>query len=168
MTPYSTLLDASSLLALLRLWLPCRVGAAVGSNRADTFRILIATDNHLGLNEKCQERKNDSFEAFEEVLKMAVKMKVDFLLLDGDLFHDNVPSRATMVRTMDMLRKYCIGDGAVRFQVVSDQARNFDRVGASNVVNFEGAWCRAPGTPHVRARDASGRRHWLCRTSRRW
>ena len=99
---------------------------------------------------------------------MAVKMKVDFLLLDGDLFHDNVPSRATMVRTMDMLRKYCIGDGAVRFQVVSDQARNFDRVGASNVVNFEGAWCRAPGTPHVRARCASGRRHWLCRTSRRW
>lgn len=104
-----------------------------GSN---TFRILIATDNHLGYKEvspgtvcppsfaKFELRlictddiqllggpvwcqffsqndpilKDDSFNAFEEILQIAVDNNVDFLLLGGDLFHENKPSRQCIYR----------------------------------------------------------------------
>ena len=52
---------------------------------------------------------------WRRTMKMAVEKRCDCVLLGGDLFHDNVPSRDTVIRTMDMLRKYCLGDGAVRF-----------------------------------------------------
>jgi len=39
------------------------------------------------------------------------------ILLGGDLFHDNKPSRNCLFRTMDLLRKYTQGDDAVNFQV---------------------------------------------------
>ena len=42
-------------------------------------------------------RKDDSFMAFEEVLQLAAKHGADFVLLGGDLFHDNKPSRQTVV-----------------------------------------------------------------------
>ncbi|MCO5557015.1 hypothetical protein L7F22_010570 [Adiantum nelumboides] len=62
-------------------------------------------------------------------------MKVDLLLLGGDLFHENKPSRATLVRTMEILRRYCLNDRPVQFQVVSDQTVNFpNRFGH---VNYE-------------------------------
>ena len=51
-----------------------------------------------GVWEKDAVRKNDSFETFEEVMQMAVEHDVDFLLLGGDLFHDNKPSRTTVRR----------------------------------------------------------------------
>jgi double-strand break repair protein MRE11 len=38
-------------------------------------------------------RKHDSFVAFEEILRYAHERKVDALLLGGDLFHENKPSR---------------------------------------------------------------------------
>ena len=41
-------------------------------------------------------RKDDSFVSFEEVMQKAVEMDVDMVLLGGDLFHDNKPSRATV------------------------------------------------------------------------
>jgi hypothetical protein len=41
-----------------------------------TFRILIATDNHLGFLEKDPIRGDDSFDAFEEILKLAKEQKV--------------------------------------------------------------------------------------------
>ena len=39
------------------------------------------------------------------------------VLLGGDLFHDNKPSRATLFRTMGILKKYVFGDNPVRFKV---------------------------------------------------
>ena len=39
------------------------------------------------------------------------------ILLGGDLFHDNKPSRNCLFRTMDLLRKYTQGDDPVNFQV---------------------------------------------------
>ena len=42
-----------------------------GPDPRDVVRILIATDNHLGYQEKDPIRGNDSFEAFEEILKLA-------------------------------------------------------------------------------------------------
>lgn len=83
-------------------------------------RALISTDNHLGYLEKDPLRGNDSFRAFEEVLALAKSNHVDMVLLGGDLFHDNKPSRRTLVRTMNILRKFCLGDEPVRLAVRSD------------------------------------------------
>lgn len=55
----------------------------------------------------------------------AREQNVDCLVLAGDLFHDAKPSRATLYRTMTLLRKYCMGYNPVRIQVVSDQALVF-------------------------------------------
>lgn len=85
------------------------------------IKILISTDNHLGYFEKDPVRGDDSFRAFEEVLAIAKTNNVDMLLLGGDLFHDNKPSRSTIVKTMKLLRKYCMSpDGSVRLAVRSD------------------------------------------------
>lgn len=46
--------------------------------------------------EKDVVRKDDSFVSFEEVMQKAVELEVDMVLLGGDLFHDNKPSRATV------------------------------------------------------------------------
>ncbi|KAI8472613.1 MAG: MRE11 eukaryotic DNA repair protein, partial [Monoraphidium minutum] len=80
------------------------------------LKIMISTDNHLGVWEKDEVRKDDSFVAFEEV---------DMLLLGGDLFHDNKPSRPTVVRAVELLSNYCLGDEPIRFRVLSDPAANF-------------------------------------------
>lgn len=79
----------------------------------DVFRILVATDIHLGYAEKDAEIAEDSFRNFEYVLRKAREMEVDFLLLGGDLFHENKPSKATMHRCMTLLRTYCFGDKPV-------------------------------------------------------
>ena len=50
---------------------------------------------------------------------------MDLVLLGGDLFHDNKPSRETLVRAMDILRKYCINANPVAIRVLGDQAAAF-------------------------------------------
>ena len=47
------------------------------------------------------------------------------VLLAGDLFHDNKPSRRSLQRCMEILRDHCLGDQQVRIEVVSDQRSNF-------------------------------------------
>ena len=103
---------------------------------ASTMNILISTDNHLGYLEKDPIRGDDSFRAFEETLILANKLKVDFLLLGGDLFHDNKPSRRTLHRCIDLLREHCMGDRGVHFEIVSDQTMNF-RTTQYGRVNYE-------------------------------
>ncbi|OAE24635.1 hypothetical protein AXG93_4080s1150 [Marchantia polymorpha subsp. ruderalis] len=85
--------------------------------------------------EKDEVRGLDSFNAFDEVCAIAAEKEVDFLLLGGDLFHENKPSRTTLVRTIDILRRYCLNKRPVKFKVVSDQAVNFP--GRFGHVNFE-------------------------------
>ena len=51
--------------------------------------------------------------------------QADFVLLGGDLFHENHPSRDTMLRAMAVLKKYCLNQRPVAFQVLSDQSQNF-------------------------------------------
>ncbi|GAB0495376.1 hypothetical protein MMPV_006676 [Pyropia vietnamensis] len=77
---------------------------------ANVMTILLATDNHLGYMEKHPVRGDDSFRAFAEILQIARANAVDALLLGGDLFHENKPSRATTLRTMDLLREATLGD----------------------------------------------------------
>jgi double-strand break repair protein MRE11 len=108
------------------------------SNHPDenTLRILLSTDNHLGYLEKDPIRGNDSFAALEEVLSLARLHKVDLVLLSGDLFHDNKPSRRTLHITMEILRRYCMGGEAVNVQIVSDQKECLRSV-VSGRANYE-------------------------------
>jgi double-strand break repair protein MRE11 len=103
----------------------------------DMFRILVASDIHLGYNEKDHIRGEDSFNAFEELMKIAVERKVDFVLLGGDLFHDNKPSPKSMFQASETLRKYVFGDGDIRFELISDQTENFSHTKNFPHVNFE-------------------------------
>ena len=60
--------------------------------------------------EKDDIRGQDSINSFKEVLSIANRNQVgkitfiDFILLGGDLFHDNQPSRKTMFETINLLR----------------------------------------------------------------
>lgn len=47
------------------------------------------------------------------------------ILLGGDLFHDNKPSRATVHKATTLLRKYCFGDKPIQIEFLSDQKTNF-------------------------------------------
>ena len=57
------------------------------------FRIVIATDTHLGYLENDEIRGDDSFNSFEEILKISKSENADFLLLGGDMFHHHNPSK---------------------------------------------------------------------------
>ncbi|CAI0439094.1 unnamed protein product [Linum tenue] len=94
-------------------------------DNSNTLRVLVATDCHLGYMEKDEVRRHDSFLAFEEICKIADEKQVDLVLLGGDLFHENKPSRTTLVRAIEILRRHCLNDRPVQFQVVSDQTVNF-------------------------------------------
>ena len=69
---------------------------------SDTLRILLSTDNHLGYAENDNVRGNDSFAALEEVLFLAKEYRADMVLLAGDLFHENRPSRRTLYKTSEL------------------------------------------------------------------
>lgn len=57
------------------------------------------------------------------------------MLLGGDLFHDNNPSRYTQHRTMTILKKYCFGNrpGGHAFQILSEQSLHFQRAPYANM-----------------------------------
>ena len=52
-------------------------------------------------------------------------LQVDFILLGGDLFHENKPSRMVLHRTMELLRHYCMGGRPCPVEFRSDQSVNF-------------------------------------------
>lgn len=119
------------------------IGASDEMTDENVMKIMIATDNHLGYNEKglglvvlvninynCSfisdaVRGNDSFIAFEEILQHAVENDVDFILLGGDLFHDATPSQNSLYQCMSLLRKYTLGSKAISLELLSDQSINF-------------------------------------------
>lgn len=109
-------------------------GLVIEEADEDTIRIMVSTDNHLGYLEGDAVRGNDSFAAMEEVLYLAKHYGCDMVLLAGDLFHDNKPSRRTMHKTMTMFRKYCMGPNPISIQIISDQSKNF-RQGQVNYQN---------------------------------
>lgn len=96
------------------------------SSKDDTFKILLATDVHLGFMEKDPVRGNDSLVTFEEILEKAKNNDVDFILLGGDLFHENKPSRRILHGCISLMRKYCLGEKPVQFEFISDQSVNFE------------------------------------------
>jgi double-strand break repair protein MRE11 len=74
---------------------------------------MLATDNHIGYAEKDPIRGQDAINTFREILELARAEEVDFILLAGDLFHENKPSRGVMHQTIALLREYTMGDKAV-------------------------------------------------------
>ena len=69
----------------------------------DMLRILIATDNHLGYADKQPEKEDDSFDTFEEIMQIAKREDVDFVLLGGDLFHENKPTRQSELKAFQVI-----------------------------------------------------------------
>ncbi|KAF9467208.1 Metallo-dependent phosphatase-like protein [Collybia nuda] len=86
----------------------------------NVIKILLATDNHIGYLERDPIRGQDSVNTFREILQLAVKHDVDFVLLAGDLFHENKPSRDCLYRTIALLREYTMGDKPVQIELLSD------------------------------------------------
>lgn len=110
--------------------------ASQANQDEDMMRILVATDNHIGYMEKDSVRFNDSLESFEEVLKIAKSQDVDFILLGGDLYHENKPSRQILHRSMELLRYYCMGDRPCYIEFRSDPSCNFHHSKFTDV-NYE-------------------------------
>ncbi|KAI1906663.1 meiotic recombination protein [Ophidiomyces ophidiicola] len=102
---------------------------------ADTIRILVSTDNHVGYNERDPVRGDDSWKSFHEVMCLAKDRDVDMVLLAGDLFHDNKPSRKSMYQVIRSLRMNCYGDKPCELELLSDASENFQ--GPFNHVNYE-------------------------------
>ncbi|KAJ7151408.1 Mre11 DNA-binding presumed domain-containing protein [Mycena crocata] len=86
----------------------------------DTIKIMLATDNHIGYMERDPIRGQDSINTFREILQLAVKHDVDFILLAGDLFHENKPSRECLYKTIALLREFTLGDKPVQVELLSD------------------------------------------------
>ncbi|KAI9790922.1 MAG: meiotic recombination [Peltula sp. TS41687] len=102
---------------------------------ADTIRILVATDSHVGYNERDPIRGDDSWKSFHEVMCLAKDEDVDMILLAGDLFHDNKPSRKAMYQVMRSIRMNCFGEKPCELEMLSDASEIFQ--GAFNHVNYE-------------------------------
>ena len=58
----------------------------------------------------CYVPGDDSLITFEEILQLALEKEADFILLGGDLFHENKPSRNCVIQCSQLLKKYCFGD----------------------------------------------------------
>ncbi|PPQ77954.1 hypothetical protein CVT25_015429 [Psilocybe cyanescens] len=86
----------------------------------DTIRIMLATDNHIGYMERDPIRGQDSINTFKEILELAVKHDVDFVLLAGDLFHENKPSRDCLYKVSALLREFTLGSKPVQLELLSD------------------------------------------------
>ncbi|KAK3638884.1 meiotic recombination [Elasticomyces elasticus] len=102
---------------------------------ADTIRILVSTDNHVGYKERDPIRGDDSWESFHEVMCLAKEHDVDMVLLAGDLFHENKPSRKSMYQVMRSLRMNVYGEKPCELEMLSDASETF--AGAFNHVNYE-------------------------------
>ncbi|KAF2631996.1 hypothetical protein BU25DRAFT_417763 [Macroventuria anomochaeta] len=102
---------------------------------ADTIRILVATDSHVGYNERDAYRQDDSWKTFDEVMSLAKEHDVDMVLHAGDLFHENKPSRKSMYHVMRSIRQNCLGEKPCELEMLSDASENFG--GIFDHVNYE-------------------------------
>ena len=103
----------------------------------NVLSVLIVGDLHLGLNERDPIRKDDARNTFDEVFRLANEHGADMVLLTGNLFHENKPSRKAMQGAIEVLRNHCLGDREVGMEIISDQAASFH--GSYRVANFEDA-----------------------------
>ncbi|GAA95975.1 uncharacterized protein L969DRAFT_26055 [Mixia osmundae IAM 14324] len=100
--------------------LPAPSNTINGRSPRDCIKFLLATDNHVGAHERDPIRGMDSINSFREVVDLAVANRVDALLLAGDLFHENKPSRISLHQVMAILRERCFSRSEVNLEVISD------------------------------------------------
>uniref|UniRef100_A0A8R1DTR1 Double-strand break repair protein n=1 Tax=Caenorhabditis japonica TaxID=281687 RepID=A0A8R1DTR1_CAEJA len=93
----------------------------------DVIRILVATDIHCGYGENKPNIHMDAVNTFEEVLQIATEQKVDMVLLGGDLYHENNPSREVQHRVTQLLRQYCLNENPIALEFLSDASINFNQ-----------------------------------------
>ncbi len=79
----------------------------------------------MGYNERDHIRGDDSWKSFHEVMCLAKEKDVDMVLLAGDLFHENKPSRKSMYQVMRSLRMNCYGEKPCELEMLSDGSENF-------------------------------------------
>jgi double-strand break repair protein MRE11 len=79
----------------------------------------------VGYNERDPVRGDDSWKTFDEIMTIAKDRDVDMVLLAGDLFHENKPSRKSMYQVMQSLRANCYGDKPCELQMLSDSSEHF-------------------------------------------
>ncbi|KAK4180703.1 putative double-strand break repair protein mus-23 [Triangularia setosa] len=109
--------------------------APATTTEQDTIRILVSTDNHVGYGERDPIRKDDSWRTFDEIMQIAKTHDVDMVLLGGDLFHDNKPSRKSMYQVIQSLRKNCLGMKPCELEFLSDPQEVFG--GSTDFVNYQ-------------------------------
>ena len=102
----------------------------------DMFRILVSSDIHLGYAEKDPVKGDDSFKSFDELLRIGVEQEVDMVLLGGDLFHENKPSRRAEIKCLQILRNNVLGDRPVEIEYMSDPMVDFAHCNSKSV-NYE-------------------------------
>lgn len=68
-------------------------------------------------------------------------LQVDMVLLGGDLFHENVPSRRCLHRTLGLLRQYCLGVRPCYLEYLGDPTTDFPSSYSAGTptVNYESA-----------------------------
>jgi len=68
-------------------------------------------------------------------MRIAKDHDVDMVLLSGDLFHDNKPSRKALYEVMKSLRQNCYGDKPCELEILSDTSAEFQMAGGH--ANYE-------------------------------
>jgi len=111
-------------------------GADSQDDSSNLFRILISSDIHLGYAEKDPERGVDSFNSFDELLGIGEKEEVDMVLLGGDLFHENKPTRQAEIKCVQILRNHVLGDRPIQMEYLSDPSVDYAHCN-SKMVNYE-------------------------------
>lgn len=86
----------------------------------------MATDSHVGYMERDSIRGDDSWRSFHEVMCLAKEQDVDMVLLAGDLFHENKPSRKSMYQVMRSVRMNCYGERPCELEMLSDGSETFE------------------------------------------
>lgn len=81
--------------------------------------MLVTTDNHVGYNEGDHVRGEDAANTFDEIMQIAKNRNVDFVLQAGDLFHHNKPSKRSIFRVLEALKKNVLGDKPIEFETLS-------------------------------------------------
>ena len=80
---------------------------------------------------------------------LAKEKDVDMVLLAGDLFHDNKPSRKSMFNVMRSLRMNCYGEKPCELELLSDGSEVFQGCGFQSqelntrfrpLINFDSAF----------------------------
>ena len=70
------------------------------------MKFIHVTDTHLGKREsRIEEREQDFYKAFEQVIDKAIEEKVDFVVHSGDLFDVARPPTRTLIFAVKQLTR---------------------------------------------------------------